>query len=216
LKATPIRTIVLGSAIAVAVVAFCANYNRAQPLPPDAERASGPPSAESISRLGRVVEAQAFVLRGKDGSLQGLFSAEPNGRTSLTLFNKGGKEALRASVRENGEPMFTLAGTDRKTSIGLSIIEDGALLSLESRKSRKEYGMALIHAAWNDFGVALYRNDKSVISIKLAEGEPTIIIRDKNGNDVAEVFLDDEEKVHLRINGVDLSQREVGARRHPK
>jgi hypothetical protein len=211
LKATPIRTILLASAIAVPVVALCAKYNRAQPIPPDAELASRPPSAESIARLGRVVEAQAFVLRGKDGSLHGLFSAEPNGVASLTLFNKGGKAAVHASVGENGEPMFTLASTDRKTSIGLAIIEDGALLSLESRKSRNEYGMALIRADGNDFGVALHRNDRPVISMELLERQPMITLRDKNGNDVAEVFLDNEEKVHLKINGVDLSKRENGA-----
>ena len=53
------------------------------------------PSAQDISRFGKVVEAQAFVLRGSDGKVRGVLAADNKGQAGLELFDESGRDAMK-------------------------------------------------------------------------------------------------------------------------
>jgi hypothetical protein len=71
--------------------------------------------------VGKVIEAERFVVRDSSGSVSAVLGVIPNGNMGLEIRDKNGKAGLALSMGVSRNPALRLDGQDGKTGIALGI-----------------------------------------------------------------------------------------------
>jgi hypothetical protein len=160
------------------------------------------PSAQDISRFGKVVEAQAFVLRGSDGKVRGVLAADNKGQAGLELFDESGFSRIRAAIDHDGDAIFRIQSKDTNTSCQLAVSGNNTALLTLGNTGKKPHDLAL-YLDENVSKAFLHNKGTVILDITDQEGQPMINLKDANGKCMIELFLDQQERPRIRLRGTD-------------
>ena len=121
----------------------------------------------------RVVEADAFVLRGANSSPRARLHTQPNGAVAFAVYDQAGKRRTVLGVSPDGAPSLLLLDTQETGRAGLVAAGDGSVV------------------------LTLGRNRIALNT--LADGSSTLLITDKNQSPRAEMGVDPDGSPVLRL-----------------
>jgi hypothetical protein len=171
------------------------------------------PSRQDIARLGKVVEAQAFVLQGANGKVRGILAADEKGQSGLELFDESGRSRMRAAVDHGGDSSLLMQSRDGRTSCQLVVSGDESAVLLLGVKGKRPHDLMLFVDGF-DSKVALFSRGTPILDITDLEGEPMINLRDGRGNRSIEISSDDQGRPRIRLQERDeLTPNVPGARK---
>jgi hypothetical protein len=177
----------------------------AQQEPPDLPprgQLSDLPSKEEITKLGKVVEAQGFILRSRDGKLRGLLAADRRGEAGLELFDQQGRSRIRAGINNEGDPHLSIQSPDNKTWCTLRVSRNQSAELLFDTGGMRGHSL-IVYVDRDDSKVAMYRGAKAVLDVTDLEGEPHIGLRDSKGESAMELIVDEDGRPRTLLSGKD-------------
>ena len=105
----------------------------------------GQAGAKQQAPATKVVEAEKFVLRDKDGRQRGSWGVDPDGSTALSLRDKDGKERGIWVVSPEWGTALILCDPDGKLRGDWTVRPDGSTrLSLRDKDGRQRGGWAML------------------------------------------------------------------------
>jgi hypothetical protein len=87
----------------------------------------------------KVVEAERFIVRDKDGKVRLWMGMNPSGTPSLTLFDKDQKSRLMMILAPDGKPEIVLRDESGRGGVGIGSTRDGAMVLSISDKDGRAY-----------------------------------------------------------------------------
>jgi hypothetical protein len=179
---------------------FWTSQDRVESSPQKVAEGAHIPTEEEITRLGRIVEAQAFVLRSKDGRLRGLFSTNTKEEAGLQLFGRQGHPLAEVLITENDEPRIVVQSKDLKTHITITIFNsDNAFVSLEHDAKNDKREAMVLHASEDDLGLSISKNDTKALSLLSLGSRGTLDIMDSNGKSLIELYVNRTNNSILKL-----------------
>lgn len=151
----------------------------------------------------RTVEAEKFVLLGRQGDERGIIQVNDKGSAAIYLNDESGKERAELKVTADGRASLGFYDSDgnKRVVVGASSAAGGqAGIGVFAAGGNQVAGLSA--SANGEINLTLYDNKSGLARVGLglsADGAPALALFDQNGKDRAELHVDKNGKPGLAL-----------------